>query len=158
MEAMPPFCSHYTTKSRGVQGDEANHGEGNKNDASLRDMMFFAALKMMLLHCVSQWCDVCHKMWRSHASLGIAIIIGRSPTSFAEGKHHWKKPSAYANGFFLGRGRRIRTRDPRFWRPVLYQLSYTPVVVISTTAILYHNKSENARGFWNFFWILFWNY
>ncbi len=26
-----------------------------------------------------------------------------------------------------GRGRRIRTRDPRFWRPVLYQLSYTPV-------------------------------
>ena len=28
---------------------------------------------------------------------------------------------------FLGRGRRIRTRDPRFWRPVLYQLSYTPV-------------------------------
>ena len=28
---------------------------------------------------------------------------------------------------FFGRGRRIRTRDPRFWRPVLYQLSYTPV-------------------------------
>ena len=27
----------------------------------------------------------------------------------------------------LYRGRRIRTRDPRFWRPVLYQLSYTPV-------------------------------
>ena len=26
-----------------------------------------------------------------------------------------------------GRGRRIQTRDPRFWRPVLYQLSYTPV-------------------------------
>lgn len=26
-----------------------------------------------------------------------------------------------------GRGRRTRTRDPRFWRPVLYQLSYTPV-------------------------------
>ena len=26
-----------------------------------------------------------------------------------------------------GRGRGIRTRDPRFWRPVLYQLSYTPV-------------------------------
>ena len=26
----------------------------------------------------------------------------------------------------LGRGGRDRTRDPRFWRPVLYQLSYTP--------------------------------
>jgi hypothetical protein len=25
-----------------------------------------------------------------------------------------------------GRGRRIRTLDPRFWRPMLYQLSYTP--------------------------------
>jgi hypothetical protein len=25
-----------------------------------------------------------------------------------------------------GRGSRIRTRDPRFWRPMLYQLSYTP--------------------------------
>ena len=25
-----------------------------------------------------------------------------------------------------GRGGRIRTRDPRFWRPMLYQLSYTP--------------------------------
>ena len=25
-----------------------------------------------------------------------------------------------------GRGDRIRTRDPRFWRPMLYQLSYTP--------------------------------
>ena len=30
-------------------------------------------------------------------------------------------------GFFLGRGGRTRTRDPRFWRPVLYQLSYTPM-------------------------------
>ena len=45
---------------------------------------------MMLLHFVSQWCDVCHKMWRSHASLGEAVIIGRCPTSFAEGKHHSK--------------------------------------------------------------------
>ena len=26
-----------------------------------------------------------------------------------------------------GRGRRIRTLGTRFWRPLLYQLSYTPV-------------------------------
>ena len=26
----------------------------------------------------SQWCDVCHKMWRSHASLGEAVIIGEA--------------------------------------------------------------------------------
>lgn len=30
-------------------------------------------------------------------------------------------------GFFTGRGDKIRTRDPRFWRPVLYQLSYSPL-------------------------------
>ena len=28
---------------------------------------------------------------------------------------------------FYGRGRRIRTLGTRFWRPLLYQLSYTPV-------------------------------
>src|SRR5256884_9605995 len=28
-----------------------------------------------------------------------------------------------------GRGGATRTPDPRFWRPVLYQLSYTPVPV-----------------------------
>ena len=33
---------------------------------------------------------------------------------------------------FYGRGRKIRTLDTRFWRPLLYQLSYTP---ISLTAI-----------------------
>ena len=33
-----------------------------------------------------------------------------------------------------GRGRRIRTRDPRFWRPVLYQLSYTPIVDFVNTS------------------------
>ena len=27
-----------------------------------------------------------------------------------------------------GRGRRIRTLDTRFWRPLLYQLSYTPTL------------------------------
>ncbi len=30
----------------------------------------------------------------------------------------------------LGRGRRIRTLGTRFWRPLLYQLSYTPRYVI----------------------------
>ena len=27
----------------------------------------------------------------------------------------------------IGRGRGTRTHDPRFWRPMLYQLSYTPM-------------------------------
>lgn len=29
--------------------------------------------------------------------------------------------------FVFGRGRRIRTLDLRFWRPLFYQLNYTPV-------------------------------
>ena len=37
------------------------------------------------------------------------------------------KKHADWRAFCIGRGRRIRTRDPRFWRPVLYQLSYTPM-------------------------------
>ena len=36
-----------------------------------------------------------------------------------------KKIRCLRIGFF-GRGRRTRTHDPWFWRPVLYQLSYTP--------------------------------
>ncbi len=30
--------------------------------------------------------------------------------------------------FVIGRGRRIRTLGTRFWRPLLYQLSYTPML------------------------------
>ncbi len=38
----------------------------------------------------------------------------------------------------LGRGRRARTLGTRFWRPLLYQLSYTPIyVVLQSTTILY---------------------
>ena len=39
-----------------------------------------------------------------------------------------KNPHSNERGFFFGRGRRTRTHDPWFWRPVLYQLSYTPVL------------------------------
>ena len=35
--------------------------------------------------------------------------------------HHLGPPET-----FVGRGARIRTPDLRFWRPLLYQLSYTP--------------------------------
>ena len=47
-----------------------------------------------------------------------------SPSAPAKEK---KKPTAKAVDFSFGRGRRTRTHDPWFWRPVLYQLSYTPV-------------------------------
>ena len=29
---------------------------------------------------------------------------------------------------FIGRGTKARTLDTRFWRPLLYQLSYTPIL------------------------------
>ena len=33
--------------------------------------------------------------------------------------------------FLLGRGRRTRTLGTRFWRPLLYQLSYTPILILT---------------------------
>ena len=38
-----------------------------------------------------------------------------------------KKPGTRMIPGFFGRGRRIRTLGTRFWRPLLYQLSYTPI-------------------------------
>ena len=42
-----------------------------------------------------------------------------------------KKAKPFENSMFskglLGRGRRARTLGTRFWRPLLYQLSYTPI-------------------------------
>ena len=37
-----------------------------------------------------------------------------------------RKNKAEAKTSAFGRGGRTRTHDPWFWRPVLYQLSYTP--------------------------------
>lgn len=50
---------------------------------------------------------------------------------------HWSQTSCatklrytpifmYSARTLIGRGRRIRTLDTWFWRPLLYQLSYTP--------------------------------
>ena len=39
-----------------------------------------------------------------------------------------KKSFAEAKDPLYGRGGETRTRDTRFWRPVLYQLSYAPKV------------------------------
>ena len=35
-----------------------------------------------------------------------------------------------------GRGRRARTLGTRFWRPLLYQLSYSPVLYIAGNVVL----------------------
>ena len=42
----------------------------------------------------------------------------------------------------FGRGSRARTRDLRFWRPPLYQLSYTP----GSRRRTFHKVAVNSRG------------
>ena len=58
-------------------------------------------------------------------------IFHSEAISLARRANFTEKSQVLRLGFFLGRGRRTRTRDPRFWRPVLYQLSYTPVYTCS---------------------------
>ena len=41
-----------------------------------------------------------------------------------------------------GRGGKIRTRDLRFWRPPLYQLSYTPTQLL---AVVGRNRNRFVR-------------
>ena len=45
------------------------------------------------------------------------------------------KRTAYLSVF--GRGRRTRTLGTRFWRPLLYQLSYTPIFLLDYLIILW---------------------
>ena len=41
----------------------------------------------------------------------------------------WQNPQERTvHAGFLGRGRRDRTLGTRFWRPLLYLLSYTPIL------------------------------
>lgn len=48
---------------------------------------------------------------------------------------------------FLGRGSRTRTYDTWFWRPVLYQLSYTPMIGLPMkTDLSYANRGDLSRA------------
>ena len=49
----------------------------------------------------------------------------------------------------FGRGTKTRTLDTRFWRPLLYQLSYTPMKNprFRKPIAVYHILSEKARAF-----------
>ena len=52
-----------------------------------------------------------------------------------------KEPPLSGGSLVIGRGRRIRTLDTRFWRPMLYQLSYTPISIINAAFTLIHNSA-----------------
>ena len=52
----------------------------------------------------------------------------------------------------FGRGRRTRTHDPWFWRPVLYQLSYTPsnigiILNIASFVKIFYESFESFEKF-----------
>ena len=48
-----------------------------------------------------------------------------------------------------GRGSKIRTHGTRFWRPLLYQLSYAPICRPSLTArLFYHSARKMSRLFY----------
>src|SRR5262249_38149993 len=55
------------------------------------------------------------------------VTIGGGRTDWFRFQPLRTKPRDFRAGI-LDRGGRIRTRDLRFWRPPLYQLSYTPMV------------------------------
>ena len=68
--------------------------------------------------------------WQGHKRLGRRVA---PPMCFP-----WENTLAFADPhtkikdhrmvvFYFGRGTKARTLDTRFWRPLLYQLSYTPI-------------------------------
>ena len=74
----------------------------NNNEASPAAIWCICFANMMLLHFVSQWCDVCHKMCRKAHIIREANIIRRS-------RHHLpkaniiEKSSFFRTSFFLWR-------------------------------------------------------
>ena len=74
-------------------------------------------------------------LFQQFYSLADTIIVGRfvgvnalaavgatGSVNYQQEKPHTRRCTAC-----LGRGRRIRTLGTRFWRPLLYQLSYAPM-------------------------------
>ena len=86
---------------------------------------------------------ICTKCNIVHLRRGAVMMLSWRSNDVACVTRKWscacgtnEKIQVFRLGFF-GRGRRIRTRDPRFWRPVLYQLSYTPVCSLNCNALHY---------------------
>ncbi len=63
---------------------------------------------------------------RASASLSFGVERSSRVLILCPTQKHQNRP----NGRFVvfGRGRTIRTLDTWFWRPMLYQLSYTPII------------------------------
>ena len=59
-------------------------------------------------------------------------------------KSPYGKEKTADGGFSFGRGTRARTLDTRFWRPLLYQLSYTPKWCMFDSAVRIYSESSHA--------------
>ena len=69
-----------------------------------------------------------HSFAYAHRRSGIRLSFAVEPLSrefSSTAQNATKKPPK--RRLFYGRGSKIRTHDTRFWRPMLYQLSYTPI-------------------------------
>ena len=73
---------------------------------------------------VASWRTSC-KNWAGEILLILGLFTHLQIRRLKSGS----KNQAGSSNSKAGRGRRIRTLDLRFWRPPLYQLSYTPSVI-----------------------------
>ena len=99
--------------------------EGNRSDVSALPKWCYASHSDVAPFCRSdEMCSLFHARSAHHFR---RKHHARSAHHVPCAEHIVKKSQVKIDLAFFGRGGRTRTRDPRFWRPVLYQLSYTPV-------------------------------
>ena len=67
-----------------------------------------------------------HTLRQVQFALFLTLLMLCSTLSGCFGDEEKPAPFNGAGILLLGRSARIRTTDPRFWRPMLYQLSYAP--------------------------------
>ena len=68
--------------------------------------------------------------WQGHKGLArrmAPLCVFRGKTRSPLRDPHTKTKDHRMVVFYFGRGTKARTLDTRFWRPLLYQLSYTPI-------------------------------
>ena len=81
----------------------------------------------------------------SEVSTGDPHIWHNPSLKFNDIKPNEKKNQTLVSGVWsTGRGRRIWTLGTRFWRPLLYQLSYTPISIL----LCADGQRNIARPFW----------
>ena len=90
---------------------------------------------------VTPYFDRCATLASLHlppAALGDEARHARASESKSFYSMPKQKRSPFGNRFRFGRGRRTWTLGTRFWRPLLYQLSYTPILNSSLRKSLWY--------------------